>query len=147
MTSANPRALALQLLRRFEGDSLYSNLIHDTALRRNPLSDADRGLLTALVYGVIERRLTLNYLIDALSDRPAAQLDTDVAVVTMKGETITSCVIDSVQAKVSFDAAGTVTSDLSAPVQTKNQLGDNYGMKAYAGSTYEWNEQAASFAK
>ena len=85
MTSANPRSLALTLLRRFENDSLYSNLILDTALRRNPLSDADRGLLTVLVYGVIERRLTLNYLIDALSDRPAAQLDTDVLILLRMG--------------------------------------------------------------
>ncbi len=80
-----PRALALTLLRRFEGDSLYSNLILDTALRRNPLSDADRGFLTALLYGVIERRLTLNYLIDALSDRPAAKLDTDVLILLRMG--------------------------------------------------------------
>lgn len=80
-----PRALALTLLRRFEGDSLYSNLILDTALRRNPLSDADRGFLTALLYGVIERRLTLNYLIDALSDRPAARLDTDVLILLRMG--------------------------------------------------------------
>jgi 16S rRNA (cytosine967-C5)-methyltransferase len=85
MPDTSPRALALQLLRRFEGDSLYSNLILDTALRRNPLSDADRGLLTALVYGVIERRLTLNYLIGKLSDRPAAQLDTDVLILLRMG--------------------------------------------------------------
>ena len=75
-----------------------------------------------------------------------AQLDTDVAVITMKGETITSCMIDSVQAKVGFDTTGAITSDLSAPIQTKNELGENYGMKAYAGSKYEWNEQAAAFA-
>ena len=35
--------------------------------------------------------------------------------------------------------------DLEAPL-TKNQLGENYGMKLYAGSAYEWNEQAAAFA-
>ena len=75
-----------------------------------------------------------------------AQLDMDVAVLTMNGDTITSCMIDSVQAKVGFDAAGTITSDLSASIQTKNELGEAYGMKAYAGAKYEWNEQAASFA-
>lgn len=75
-----------------------------------------------------------------------AQLDVDVSALTMKGEIITSCVIDSVQAKVGFDASGTVTSDVSAFFQTKNQLGEGYGMKLYAGSAYEWNEQAASFA-
>lgn len=63
-----------------------------------------------------------------------------------KEGTITSCFIDSLQAKVNFDATGTVTSDTSAGVQTKNELGEAYGMKAYAGSQYEWNEQTANFA-
>lgn len=75
-----------------------------------------------------------------------AQLDVDVTALTMEGDVITSCYIDSVQAKVAFDATGTVTTDLTAPVATKNQLGENYGMKKYAGSAYEWNEQAAAFA-
>ena len=75
-----------------------------------------------------------------------AQLYTSVAAVTMKDGTITSCVIDAVQAKVEFDATGTITTDLTAPVQTKNQLGENYGMKAWGGAIAEWNEQAASFA-
>ena len=74
-----------------------------------------------------------------------AQLNCDVTALTMNGDTITSCYIDSLQAKVTFDAAGTITSDLSMPL-TKNQLGENYGMKLYAGSAYEWNEQAAAFA-
>ena len=76
-----------------------------------------------------------------------AQLDVDVTAVTVKDEKITSCYIDSLQAKVSFDAAGTITSDLTAPVKTKNELGDDYGMKAWGGAKYEWYEQAASFAK
>ena len=74
------------------------------------------------------------------------QLDATVTALTMNGETITSCVIDSVQAKVSFDTTGTITSDLTAPVQTKNELGEAYGMVAWGGATAEWNEQAASFA-
>ena len=75
-----------------------------------------------------------------------AQLDCDVTAMTMKGDVISSCVIDSLQAKVAFDATGAITSDLTAPVQTKNELGENYGMKAWGKATYEWNEQAASFA-
>ena len=35
---------------------------------------------------------------------------------------------------------------MTAPVQTKNELGENYGMKAWGGAVAEWNEQAASFA-
>lgn len=75
-----------------------------------------------------------------------AQLNVDVTALTMNGDIITSCVIDSVQAKVAFDAAGIVTTDLTAPVQTKNELGEGYGMKAWGGAVAEWNEQAASFA-
>ena len=47
---------------------------------------------------------------------------------------------------MNFDAAGVITTDLSAPMQTKNELGENYGMVAWAGAIAEWDEQAASFA-
>lgn len=76
-----------------------------------------------------------------------AQLDVNVSALTLNGETITSCILDGLQAKVSFDASGAITSDLKAELLTKNQLGEAYGMKAFAGSKYEWNEQAATFAK
>ena len=75
-----------------------------------------------------------------------AQLDCNVTALTVKDGVITSCTIDSLQAKVNFDLTGTITTDLSAPLQTKNQLGENYGMKAWGGAVAEWNEQAASFA-
>ena len=85
---------------------------------------------------------------DATAEKAGtAQLDCNVAVLTVKDGVITSCVIDAVQAKVSFDTTGAISTDLTAAVQTKNQLGENYGMKAWGSAKYEWNEQAASFAK
>ena len=75
-----------------------------------------------------------------------AQLDSTVAALTVKDGVITSCVIDAVQAKVAFNTAGEITSDITAPVQTKTQLGDAYNMVAYGGAIAEWYEQAASFA-
>ena len=75
-----------------------------------------------------------------------AQLYTTASALTLKGETITSCFIDAVQAKVNFDTTGTVTTDLTAPVQTKNELGENYGMVAWGGAIAEWDAQAAAFA-
>ena len=74
------------------------------------------------------------------------QLDGDIAAVTVKDGIITSCIIDSVQAKVNFDTTGTITSDLTAQIPSKNQLGENYGMVAWGGAIAEWNVQAASFA-
>lgn len=75
-----------------------------------------------------------------------AQLDADVVALTMNGETITSCYIDSLQAKVAFDTTGAITSDVSAPVATKNELGSAYNMVLHGKAKAEWNEQAASFA-
>jgi hypothetical protein len=75
-----------------------------------------------------------------------AQLDADIAVVTSKDGVITSCIIDSLQAKIAFDTTGTITSDLTAAIPTKNELGESYGMVAWGGAIAEWNEQAASFA-
>ena len=74
------------------------------------------------------------------------QLDGDIAALTVKDGIITSCIIDSVQAKVNFDTTGTITSDLAAQIPSKNQLGENYGMVAWGGAIAEWNVQAASFA-
>lgn len=75
-----------------------------------------------------------------------AQLDSTVTALTVKDGVITSCYIDSVQAKVAFDNKGVISTDLTAAVQTKNQLGEKYGMVAWGGAKHEWNEQAASFA-
>lgn len=88
----------------------------------------------------------LNSSAPAAADQAGnAQLDTTVAVLTLNGETITSCTIDSVQAKVAFDNKGAITSDISAPVATKNQLGEDYGMKAWGGAIAEWDQQTAAF--
>ena len=67
------------------------------------------------------------------------------AAVTIDGDgKITAAVIDSTQGTVKFDAAGKITSDLTAGVKTKKQLGDDYGMKAASGIGKEWFEQAAA---
>ena len=75
-----------------------------------------------------------------------AQTYATVAAITLNGDVITSCIIDAVQADVNFDAAGAVTTDLTAPVLSKNQLGDDYGMKKASSIGKEWYEQAAAFS-
>ncbi len=75
-----------------------------------------------------------------------AELDVDVTALTMKDGKITSCMIDAVQAKVSFNASGTITSDIASAVQTKNELGSAYNMVTYGGAIAEWDAQAAAFA-
>jgi hypothetical protein len=60
---------------------------------------------------------------------------------------ITSNVIDASQATVKFDAAGKISTDLTAPVKTKVELGDEYGMRGASKIGKEWFEQAASFSE
>jgi 16S rRNA (cytosine967-C5)-methyltransferase len=57
---ASPREVAWQVLNRCDASEQYSNIALDTAIKRADLKDSDRGLLTALVYGTIERRITLD---------------------------------------------------------------------------------------
>ena len=47
---------------------------------------------------------------------------------------------------MTFDTAGIITSDLTAEVLSKNELGDAYGMKKASSIGKEWCEQAAGFA-
>ena len=74
------------------------------------------------------------------------QLDASIVALTRKDGVITSCYIDALQAKIAIDATGAITTDLSAAVQTKNELGENYGMVAWGGAIAEWDAQAAAFA-
>ena len=68
-----------------------------------------------------------------------------MSAVTVNEGVITSMVIDSVQATVKFDAKGQITSDINAPVQTKLELKDAYGMIKASKIGKEWYQQAESF--
>lgn len=71
----NARTLVLELLLKAEGSKQYSNIALDNALKKSELSPADKGLASALFYGVIERRITLDYQIKSLSSRELAKID------------------------------------------------------------------------
>ena len=74
----NPRRAAFDSLRKIEESGRYSNLEIDSTLEKSEMSQADRGLYTRLVYGVTERRLTLDYIISQYSRMSADKLDHDV---------------------------------------------------------------------
>ena len=66
----NVRKTALSLLRDAEAGDKYIALTLDGYLNANPCDARDRALLSALVYGTVERRVTLDYYIDALAADP-----------------------------------------------------------------------------
>ena len=71
----NPRAAAAASLLSWEKQGRYSNLEVNTFLATAALQETDRALYTALVYGVIERAITLDYIIVTLSSRPISEID------------------------------------------------------------------------
>jgi hypothetical protein len=77
-----------------------------------------------------------------------AQVDSTIVAVTVdKDGKILKCIIDGVQSKINFDAKGQLVTPVDTLFQTKNELGDAYGMKAASGIGKEWFEQAGAFAK
>lgn len=93
--------------------------------------------------GDVLKLASVNSLADSTVGSVA--LNCDVIALTMNGDTITSCNIDALQATISVEG-GVISTDLTVTFPTKTELGESYGMKAYAGAKYEWNEQAANFA-
>ena len=71
----NPRMAAAASLIAWEKNGRYANLEVASSLAASAMSDADRSLYTALVYGVIERVITLDYIIESLSSRPLGEID------------------------------------------------------------------------
>lgn len=86
---------------------------------------------------------------DAAADAPGvAQAYTTYTALTIGADgKITSCILDASQANINFDATGKITSDLTAPVQTKDELKEAYGMKKASKLGLEWYQEADNFAK
>jgi len=69
-----------------------------------------------------------------------------VGVLVDEDGVIQACVIDAVQTKVEFSSAGKIVTPLTTTFDSKNILGDAYGMKAASSIGKEWNEQAKFLA-
>lgn len=70
-----PRIVALQALLRVEQDAGYSNIVLDKALENSGLSERDKALAAAIFYGVLEKRLTLDYYIEKCLSDPGRKPD------------------------------------------------------------------------
>ncbi len=79
------RQLAFSLLQKAETNDQFLNLALDHALSGSSLSDADRALCSTLVYGVTEKRLTLDHIISHLSSRPEGAPDLPVRTALRMG--------------------------------------------------------------
>lgn len=68
------RTAALKALLRVDGDAGYSNLVLDAELGPDPADRREKALATAIFYGVLERRITLDYAVGRFLKAPQRKL-------------------------------------------------------------------------
>ena len=59
----NSRKIAVNALLKIEKDGSYSNLTLNSIFKDLQISREDKAFITALVYGVLERKITLDYVL------------------------------------------------------------------------------------
>lgn len=68
MSDFQVREAIVALLLRIEQDSGYSHLLIDNEIKSRKIPSRDEALLTEIVYGTIQRKLTLDYYLDGFID-------------------------------------------------------------------------------
>lgn len=72
---ATARQIVFDLLIKTEEKGAYSTIVLDSALDKNALSLKDKAFAAALFYGVLERKMTLDYIIRAYSNIEYDKID------------------------------------------------------------------------
>ncbi len=71
---SNPRKVAAQALLRVEKDGAFSNIVLNDMIKSAELNKTDAAFATTLFYGVLERKITLDFYIRALSSQPLSKV-------------------------------------------------------------------------
>lgn len=82
---AGARSFTVKLLIKMENSSAYSNLLLDDALSKSGLSEQDKRFASALFYGTLERRYTLDAVISAHLNNPKDKLSAEVRSILRTG--------------------------------------------------------------
>lgn len=82
---SDARYLAVKLLcKTFSGGS-FSNIQLNSGLKNSDLDERDKKLCSVIYYGVIERKIYLDYIIGKFSSRPVAKLDNIIINILRSG--------------------------------------------------------------
>ena len=76
----NSRELAFKTLYDIERNKNYSNISINKNFKNVNISDQEKGLATELIYGIIENKYYLNYIIDKLSKIKSKKMSTYVKI-------------------------------------------------------------------
>ena len=79
------RYTAAKLLDKTLKNDSYSNIQLNSGLERSDLDAQGKKLCTAIYYGVIQRRITLDYILAQYCSRPLAKMDSIIVTILRCG--------------------------------------------------------------
>lgn len=82
---SNPRNIALNVLLKIEQDEAYSNIALNNAIKENKLNNLDASFVSALVYGVLEHQITLDYILCQYSKIPIRKIEQKTKIILRLG--------------------------------------------------------------
>lgn len=82
---ANPRKSALKILIKIEKDGAYSNIALNNQLKEDNTTGVDASFCSALVYGVLERKILLDYIIRQYTSLRLKKIETPVLNILRMG--------------------------------------------------------------
>lgn len=81
----NARKIAFEAILKLERDAAFSNLTLDGFLSRYDMEPRDKALVSALFYGVIESKITLDYNLSLYLQKPLAKLKPEALIILRLG--------------------------------------------------------------
>lgn len=78
---SNPRYVAFKALIKIEEEKAYSNLTLDSALKNAEMSPLDKAFASSVFYGVLEKKITLDYIISRFSKIKPKKIDLKTLVI------------------------------------------------------------------
>lgn len=84
-SSINPRTLAFNILYKVSEDKAYSNIAVNTMLKESGLSGLDSAFVSAIVYGVLEKQITIDYIIRQYSNLPMRKIEIKTLIILRMG--------------------------------------------------------------
>lgn len=81
----NARYIAYKILYKILFEGAYSNIEINKTFRKKQLDNRDRGFITELVYGVLEKKIYFEYIISKFSKMPIKKLSREVYLILLMG--------------------------------------------------------------
>ena len=78
------RKLVVDCLLKVEASG-FSNLVLLSEIDSHSLANQDKAFVTKLFYGTVERKLTLNYILQKQLSKPIAKMDREIVAILQSG--------------------------------------------------------------